>query len=129
MSFYVDASESMVVAANLGQIAGSALKDVDAVVKRGAQNVKEEMAADARSSRHFRGMAGAISYDSDYRIGEAAYEVGPDKGRAGGSLGNIYYFGTSRGGGTGDLEKPLRSEGPRLEQALGDLAGEFASRL
>lgn len=129
MSFYVDASECLMVAANLGKVAGSALKDVDAIVKKGAQNIKEEMATDARGSRHFRGMAGSISYDSDYRIGEAAYEVGPDKSRPGGSLGNIYYFGTSRGGGTGDLEKPLRSEGPRLESALADLAGEFASRL
>lgn len=114
---------------NLGRIAGSAVKDVDAVVKRGAQNVKTEMAADAASSQHFKGMAGSISYDSDYRVGETAYEVGPDKSRNGGSLGNIYYFGTSRGGGSGDIEKPLRSEGHRLERALGDLAGEFGSRL
>lgn len=129
MSFFIDTSEVRALSENLGRIAGSAIKDVDAVVKRGAQNVKEEMAADAASSRHFRGMAGSISYDSDYRVGEAAYEVGPDKSRSGGSLGNIYYFGTSRGGGSGDIEKPLRSEGPRLEKALGDLASEFGSRL
>jgi hypothetical protein len=129
MSFYVDAKEALVVASNLGKIAGSALQEVDAIIKRGAQNVKNEMATDARGSQHFRGMAGSISYDSDYRIGEAAYEVGPDKSRPGGSLGNIYYFGTSRGGGTGDLEKPLRSEEPRLVNALNDLAGKFGSRL
>jgi hypothetical protein len=129
MSFYVDASEALVVAGALGRVAGSALSEVDAVVKKAAQNVKDEMAADARSSRHFRGMAGSISYDSDYRVGEPAYEVGPDKSRPGGSLGNIYYFGTSRGGGSGDLEKPLRSEGPRFEAALGDLASKFGSQL
>ena len=129
MSFYVDASEALVVADALGKIAGSAVKDVDAIVKKGAQNIKEEMARDVRGSSHFKGMAGSISYDSDYRLGQPAYEIGPDKSRPGGSLGNIYYFGTSRGGGTGDLEKPLRSEGPRLESALADLAGEFASRI
>ena len=129
MSFFVDASEVRALSENLGRIAGSAVKDVDAVVKRGAQNVKAEMAADAASSEHFKGMAGSISYDSDYRVGEVAYEVGPDKDRRGGSLGNIYYFGTSRGGGSGDIEKPMRSEEPKLSKALGDLAGTFGSRL
>lgn len=129
MSFYIDSSELRVLSQNLGKIAGSAVKDVDAVLKKGAQNVKEEMAADARGSRHFKGMAGSISYDSDYRVGQPAYEVGPDKSRRGGALGNIYYFGTSRGGGSGDLEKPLRSEGPRLEKSLADLADQFGSQL
>lgn len=129
MSFYVDASEAFVVADALGKIAGSDLPEVDAVLKKGAQNIKEEMARDVRGSSHFKGMAGSISYDSDYRIGQPAYEIGPDKSRPGGSLGNIYYFGTSRGGGTGDLEKPLRSEVPRVESALADLAGKFASQL
>ena len=65
----------------------------------------------------------AISYDSAYRLGQVGYEIGPDKGRRGGALGNIYYFGTSRGGGSGDIDKPLNSEAPRLEKALGESAG------
>lgn len=129
MSFYVDASEALVVASNLGKIAGSTVDEVDAILKKGAQNIKTEMEMDLRWSEHFKGMAGSISYDSDYRIGEPAYEIGPDKSRRGGSLGNIYYFGTSRGGGHGDLEKPLRSEEPRLTSALADLAGKFGRQL
>lgn len=128
-SFSIDASEARRLASDLGKIAGRAVKDVDAVLKKGAQNVKDEMVADARSSKHFKGMAGSISYDSMYSVGTPRYEVGPDKGRRGGALGNIYYFGTSRGGGSGDLEKPLRSEAPRLERALLDLADEFGGRL
>ena len=127
--FTVDVSEARRLAGNLGKIAGAAVKDVDLVVKKGAQNVKEEMQSDARGSVHFKGMAGAISYDSAYRVGAPRYEVGPDKDRKGGALGNIYYFGTSRGGGSGDIEKPIRSEAPRLESALLDLADEFGGRL
>lgn len=117
------------LASNLGKVAGSALKDVDAVLKRGVQNMKNEMQADASASEHFKGMAGSISYDSFYLPGRARYVVGPDKYRRGGALGNIYYFGTSRGGGSGDIDKPLRNEGPRTVSALEALAGKWAGQL
>ena len=117
------------LAQNLGRIAGSAVKDVDGVLKRGAQNIKTEMIADVSASEHFKGMAGSISYDSHYLPGLPRYVVGPDKGRRGGSLGNIYYFGTSRGGGSGDIDKPLRSEGPRLQSALEVLRDRWAGQL
>jgi hypothetical protein len=122
-------AELRALAENLGRIASKALPDVDAVLKRGAQNVKTEMAADAAGSTHFKGMAGSISYESAYGIGKARWIIGPDKGRKGGSLGNIYYFGTSRGGGTGDIEKPLRSEEPRLQSAIADLATRWAGQI
>jgi hypothetical protein len=117
------------LANDLGKIAGNAVKDVDSVLKKGAQNVKEEMSADATDSEHFKGMAGSISYDSRYSIGTPRYEVGPDKGRRGGALGNIAYFGTSRGGGTLDIEKPLRNEEPRLTAALDALAARWADQI
>jgi len=117
------------LATNLGKIAGSALEDVDAVLKKGVQNMKNEMQADISRSKHFKAMASAISYDSHYLPGRARYVVGPDKSRRGGSLGNIYYFGTSRGGGSGDIDKPLRSEEPRTLDALGKLAEKWAGQL
>lgn len=117
------------LAANLGRIAGDAVKDVDEVLKKGAQNIKTEMQADVSGSPHFKGMAGSITYDSHYLPGRARYVIGPDKSRRGGSLGNIYYFGTSRGGGSGDIDKPLRSEEPRTISALEALAARWAGRL
>ncbi|AYR01514.1 hypothetical protein PP639_gp013 [Arthrobacter phage Seahorse] len=123
------AAEFRQLSNDLGRIAGHAVKDVDEVLKKGAQNVKTEMVADASASEHFKGMAGSISYDSRYSIGTPRYEVGPDKGRRGGALGNIAYFGTSRGGGTLDIEKPLRNEEPRLTSALEDLADRWAGQI
>jgi hypothetical protein len=122
-------AEFLKLANDLGTIAGSAVKDVDGVLKKGAQNIKTEMVADATASEHFKGMAGSISYESRYGIGTPRYEVGPDKSRRGGALGNIYYFGTSRGGGTGDIEKPLRAEEPRLTSALDALAEKWAGQI
>lgn len=119
---------------DLGKIAGSAVKDVDQVIKKGALNVKTEMRADVHGSRHFSskkksGLEQSITFESHYLPGVVRYEVGPDKAIRGGALGNIYYFGTSRGGGTGDIEKPLRSEEPRMQSALEALAERWAGQI
>lgn len=99
---------------------------VDPIVEKAAGNVKDEMAADARGSRHFGYMAGAISYDRRYSVGVVGYEVGPDKDRRGGAIGNIAYFGGVNGGGaTLDIDKPLRSEEPRYLAALGKALGDL----
>lgn len=111
------------LSADLGRIASSALPEVDKILKKGAQAVKDEMVQDAQGSRHFRSIARSISYDSAYRVGEAAYEVGPDRDR-GGQLANIAYFGGANGGGgTLDIDAPLAHEEPRLMNALDDYLG------
>ena len=125
----IDARELAALARNLGDVGGDVVDEVRKVMKKGAQNMKDEMVADVQGSPHFKGMAGSISYD-EVGAGDAIeFEVGPDKGRRGGALGNIYYFGTSRGGGSGDIDKPIASESPRLESALGALLGQFGGRL
>lgn len=129
MSFSMDISEVTAVATGLGRIAARALPDVDAILKKGADNIKEGMAADAKASMHFEPLAGSISYDSRYGIGRAQYEIGPDKSRRGGALGNIYYFGTSRGGGTGDLDKQLNLEAPRTLEFLEKLPAQWEDQL
>ena len=70
------------------------------------------------SSRHFGQVASAISYDLQDRAGSVEAVIGPTKGSPG-SLGNIAYFGTSRGGGTvpdpmGALEKEAPSTAEHL---------------
>ena len=113
----------------LERIVDGAYEQVDAVVTRGAVNVKREMIADVSSSPHFKGMAGAITYEHKNTRNLIRREIGPDKGRPGGALGNIYYFGTSRGGGSGDIEKPLRTEEPRYVSAMQALVDRWAGQL
>lgn len=130
-------SELRQLATNLGRIGGGAVKDVDAVLKKGVQNIKTEMQADLGSShsawakanpRGFRVISRSITYESYYLPGRARYVVGPDKAK-GGALANIYYFGTSRGGGSGDIDKPLRTEEPRTMSALAALSARWAGQL
>ena len=116
-----DASELQRLAVDFGKASAGLLKDVDKVAQKAAQNIKDDLNAQAAGSS-FRGMAGSVTYDRTFSRGSVGYEVGPDKDRRGGALGNIFFFGTSRGGGTGDLDAPLREEEPRFIKALGDLA-------
>ena len=57
MSFLVDSSQLREVTQSLGRISGGLVGDVDKVVKRGAQNMKDELVADARASTHFKALA------------------------------------------------------------------------
>ena len=92
------------------------------VVSKGALNIKNEMQMDMAVSQHFRGITFSISYDTKMDAGGVEAEIGPDKGREGGALANIAYFGSSRGGGTvRDPSQALEEEGPRFEQALSKL--------
>jgi len=118
-SISVDTSELRAAVADMTSVDSRLRPDVAAVVKKGAQNVKEDLQAQARKSRHFRGFAPGISYDM---VDDFEAEIGPAKGKPG-SLANIAYFGTSRGGGT--VEEPgeaLQREVPSFEKYLGDIA-------
>lgn len=123
------AGELRAFANDLGKIASKALPEVDAVLKKGAQNIKDDLINGIPSGSSWRALKGSISYDSMYGIGHAKYEVGPDKGRRGGALGNLYYFGGSRGGGYGDLDGPLAREAPNLERELGKLVDRWGGSL
>lgn len=123
MAIEFDASELHKLAADFGHAAAKALPLVDAVVKKAADNLKKDLAGQATYSQHFKGMAGSISYDSAYGLGSVGYEVGPDKDRRGGALGNLFFFGGANGGGgTGDLDGAVRTEQPYMIKALEDVA-------
>lgn len=113
----------------VGRVADGAYAEVEGVVNKGALNMKIEMVSDALASVHFKGMARSITYDTENSSGVIRRVVGPDKARQGGALGNIYYFGTSRGGGSGDLDKPLNSEEPRAVSAMQALVDRWAGQL
>lgn len=122
------ADELMKFAADLGKVASRAIADVEPVLKKGAQNIKNDLQRDAAGS-DFRGVIPSISYDPIGGLGSLGYEVGPDNSRQGGALGHIAYLGTSRGGGTLDLEGPLERERPALERELGRVVDKLGDAL
>lgn len=124
----VDASEVRAYAAQLTQAPPLVERGVRAVVSRGALNIKNDMNAQLRKSKHFKGIAGSVTYDmrssSAFGGGAIEAEIGPDHAK-GGALANVAYFGTSRGGGTvEDPQEALAREEPNFLDALADLAAE-----
>lgn len=116
-------------ARDLGAVAIGLTPKVAEIMERGAVEIKQQMNADLSASRHFKGIAGAVNYDRRISAGGVDYEIGPDKGRRGGALANVAYFGTSRGGGTVDLEGPWRAESETIADLIGDLIGKEAGNL
>lgn len=114
---------------DLGKIPPDAQIQVRAVIQKGSLNIKNDLIAGIPSGSSWRGLKGSISYDTKFGNGTVEAEIGPDKSRRGGALGNLYYFGGSRGGGYGDLEGPLAREAPNLERELGKLADEWGDSL
>lgn len=123
----VDTSELRRLAADLTAAGSGIASRVRPVVVKGATNIKTQLRAEMRASRHFRGIAGDIDFSMSTERdigggGVISAEIGPRSGPGQpGALANIAYFGTSRGGGTvPDPQGALDAEAPRFEAALGE---------
>lgn len=98
---------------------------VERALEKGALNVKNRMVEDARGlTGHARQFHRSISYDRETRLLQLGYEIGPDKDRPQGALGNLLYFGSRNNGPVLDVEAGLAEEEPRFIKALGDLLGD-----
>lgn len=125
MATQSDSSELRAFAADLRHLPEALNRHTEAIVERGALNIKNRMVDDMRASTHFRPVARSITYDvrtggwGDTAAIEA--EIGPDKARdQAASLANIAYFGGSRGGG-GTVRDP--------QSALDAETDEFIAQL
>jgi hypothetical protein len=128
-TFDLDTSEIRALAADMTKVPDVLAKDVRAVVVKGATNIKKDQQAAARKSSSFKAIARAISFDlhggSLFGTAVIEAEIGPVKGKPG-SLANIAYFGTSRGGGTVEdpgaaLEREAAAYNAALEKLMGNL--------
>lgn len=98
-----------------------------AVVEHGAVNVKNGWRNNATHSagRHARMYPASISYDLGIGaalLGRVEAEVGPDKSRPQGPLGNIIEFGSVNNAPSNDGGRALRDEAPNFEAELSKAA-------
>lgn len=107
--------------ADLRALPEHARGDARQVLAKAGVNIKRQLVAEMGASRHFGQVASAISYEIQERAGSIELVAGPTKGSPG-SLANIAYFGTSRGGGTvPDPRGALDAETPTASSYLLDL--------
>lgn len=108
---------------------------VDGVIReanRAGRVVQREMRAEVRGGYgYLTSFPNSITYDVHPRLrGDVVVEVGPDKDKRQGDLGNLVYFGSRNNAPVAVLDGPLLRELPRVESNLAKLAaGVTASRL
>lgn len=115
-----DVSEVYEFALGLDKSAADVERRMRPVVSRGALNIKRGLQEDASGHPRFPSFPASISYDTKSNRSEISAEIGPDKDKRQGALGNILYFGTSKNAATLDINGPLDREEPKFIQAIED---------
>lgn len=120
MKVTVDAPDLNTLAADLHERAGAVGKDSAAVVRKGALKIKNEARTLASGIAHAPAYPFSISYDihGDGRFLAVEAEIGPDKDKRQGALGNILEYGTVKNAPLAHLGPALDREGPNFEAAM-----------
>lgn len=101
---------------------GRAQRQVDGVVRKGAVNVKNDAQRLASGLRHAPLYPASIGFDAEWKSGAYEAEIGPDKDRPQGALGNLLEYGSANNAPLAHLGPALDIEGPKFEKAMSDLA-------
>lgn len=92
------------------------------VVAKGALNIKKGMQARTAGLAHAPSLPSSITYDTKESAFGAEAEIGPDKSRRQGALGNLVNYGSVNNGPRPFVEPAADEETPRFERAMEDLA-------
>lgn len=92
------------------------------VLQKGALNVKQDAQRFASGLSHAPLYPQSITYDTEFKRGGWEAEIGPDKNRPQGALGNLLEYGSANNAPHAHLGPALDREGPRFVQALAELA-------
>lgn len=107
--------------ATLDKAASRAPEEATKVVARGALNIKNDARRRTTGIRHAPAYPNAITYDQWQGLRGPAAEIGPDKDRRQGALGNILEHGTIKNSPRPHMGPVAAAEAPRFERALDDL--------
>jgi hypothetical protein len=120
----LDVTDLHALTRDLGNAAQHIERDVTAVVSRGALNIKRDavrlISGHPRSKHYPLTIGYDITTDSDGILAE----IGPDKDRRQGGLGNILEYGTSKNAPLPHLGPALLAEEPRFAAAMETVASD-----
>lgn len=118
----VDLTEVRILANDLADAPNRIVAAVEPVVSKGALNIKKDAVRLITGHPRSRHYPRTISYDIEINGREICAEIGPDKERMQGALGNILEFGTSNNAPIPHLGPALILEEPRFPDAVVDAA-------
>ncbi len=122
MTLRVDTSALDKLVADLGQIPATVLPEARKVVARGANNIKKDARKRWRGHPHARMLPYAVSYDVKQRATSVEAEIGPDKDKPQGALGNLFEYGSLNNAPIPALAPALQAEEPGFVKYLEELA-------
>lgn len=96
-------------------------EEVEKVVGRGALNIKNGARRRIGRPAHAPAYASSINYDLKRWGMGAIAEIGPDKGRRQGALGNLLEYGSVNNAPIPHIRPAADEELPRFEKAMDDL--------
>ncbi len=94
------------------------------VLQKGALNIKTDWQQRASGLAHAPLYPASITYETDFVKGGWEAEIGPDKDRPQGALGNLITYGSANNPPSGDDIAVANAEAPRFEKAIADLAAK-----
>lgn len=111
--------------ADLQTAIDEALPAVEKVTSKGALNIKRATQAAWQGLAHAPSLPSAVSYDiTTSGLGVAA-EIGPDKAKRQGALGNLLEYGSVNNAPIPALNPALDAEEPRYVAALANVVGDL----
>ena len=115
------------LAAEMLAAATEAAVGTRAIVQKGALNIKNEAKRNVQQSApvHNAHAAQAITYDTKFQGSSVMAEIGYDKEKRGGSLGNILEYGSAHNPAHRDLGRAADNE----ERPFGDAIAAMAEKL
>lgn len=123
----IDSDDLRTLAVDLDRAAARAPEETRAVVVKGNINIKRDWRSAWSGLAHALALPAAITDDVRYGLGVIVGEVGPDKGRRQGALGNLIEFGSENNAPIPGGLPAAEAEAPRFERALGELGERLAA--
>lgn len=119
----IDVSDLISLGRDLDAVPVKALVETRKAVQRGALNIKKDTQRRWSGMRHLRHLPAAVTYDTHETLTGASAEIGPDRSRPQGKLGNIAEYGAPpKTAPRPGLAPSLEAEEPKFRKALEDVA-------
>lgn len=128
MSLRVDSGDIDRWVLTLDKATSAAPDEAAKVVEKGALNIKNGARERISGLKHAPHYPRTIGYDMGWDLRGPVAEIGPDKRKRQGALGNILEHGTVKNAPIPHIRPALDEELPRYEKAMGDLAARLLER-
>ena len=115
----IDAHEITGLVDAIAKASAPAVSEVTAVVAKGALNIKTDAARRVSGLKHATAYPRSITYDMGFAFATGPYaEIGPDKNKRQGALGNLLEYGSIHNAPHPHLRPAADAEEPKFEAAL-----------